>query len=131
MYAELNKWFVETSGLGLTEQADLLMDPKSAAKEADVADAIEVWEEKVNRLAKHGDEYRLPEIVREAAFKHMIVSKIRGAFELWEAEKLSFEEPLEKAKGQSRAKKVDTDAQKGKSGVAMGPNLGITTLGMR
>ena len=31
------------------------MNPKPAAKEEDIADAIEVWEEKVNMLARHGD----------------------------------------------------------------------------
>ena len=48
MYAEVYKWFTETSGLGLTEQAGLLMNPKPVAKEAD---ALDMWEEKVNRLA--------------------------------------------------------------------------------
>ena len=32
-------------------QAAKLMDPKAAAKESDVAEDIEVWEGKVNRLA--------------------------------------------------------------------------------
>ena len=47
MYAEVYKWFTETSGLGLTEQAALLMNPKAAGKEEEIAEAIEVWEEKV------------------------------------------------------------------------------------
>ena len=42
-------------------QAAKLMDPKQASKEADVAEAIEQWEEKVNRLARHGEEYQLNE----------------------------------------------------------------------
>ena len=59
MYAEVYRWFTETSGLGLMGQAAKLMDPKAAAKESDVAEAIEQWEEKVNRLARHGEEYQL------------------------------------------------------------------------
>ena len=43
MYAEVYKWFTETSGLGLAEQTARLMDPKPAAKEDDVAVAIELW----------------------------------------------------------------------------------------
>ena len=61
MYAEVHRWFTETSALGLMGQAAKLMDPKMAAREADVAEAIERWEEKVNRLARHGDEYHLNE----------------------------------------------------------------------
>ena len=41
MYAEVYRWFTETSGLGLMGQAAKLMDPKQASKEADVAEAIE------------------------------------------------------------------------------------------
>ena len=48
MYAEVYKWFTDISGLGLTEQAGLFMNPKPAAQEEDIAGAIEVWEEKVN-----------------------------------------------------------------------------------
>ena len=61
MYAEVYRWFTEESGLRLMGQAAKLMDPKTAAKEVDVAEAIEQWEEKVNRLARHGKEYQLNE----------------------------------------------------------------------
>ena len=37
MYAEVYRWFTETSGLGLMGQAAQLMSPKAAAKESDVA----------------------------------------------------------------------------------------------
>ena len=56
MYAEVCRWSTETSGLGLVGQAAKLMDPKRASKEADVAEAIEQWEEKVKRFARHGEE---------------------------------------------------------------------------
>ena len=54
MYAEVYKWFTETSGLGLMEQAAKLMDPKQASKEEEIAEAIELWEEKTYRPARHG-----------------------------------------------------------------------------
>ena len=69
MYAEAYRWFTETSGLGLMGPAAKLMDPKPAAKEADVAEAIEQWEEKVNRLARHGEDRKLSEALREVALK--------------------------------------------------------------
>ena len=53
MYVEVYKWFTETSGLGLMEQAAKFMHPAQATKEENIAEAIELWEEKVNRLARH------------------------------------------------------------------------------
>ena len=82
MYAEVYRWFTETSGLGLMGQAAKLMDPNAAAKEADVAEAIEQWEEKVNRLARHGEEYQLYECFKKVGRKKILVGKILDHFEL-------------------------------------------------
>ena len=124
MYAEVYKCFTETSGVGLTEQAALLMNPKAASKEEDIAEVIETWEEKVNRLARHGDAYRLLEAFNKVAFKAMLPGKIKDNDELWEVDKLAFEELLKKVKEQARVKKLDRDVQKGKTGVALGANNG-------
>ena len=51
------------------------------------------------------------------------MGKIRDNFELWEAEKMSFEDLLKKVKEQSRAKKLDRDAHRGKTGVATGAHI--------
>ena len=59
MYAEVYRWFTETSGLGPADQAAQLMNPKAAAKEEDIANAIELWEERCNRLARHGSDYTM------------------------------------------------------------------------
>ncbi|MDA8582891.1 hypothetical protein N9L68_01635 [bacterium] len=100
------------------------MNPKPAAKEDDIAEAIDVWEEKVIRLARHGDDYRLPETIRKVALEQMLVGNIRDNYELWEVEKLLSEDLLRKVKEQPRTNKLDRDAKRGKSGVATGPNLG-------
>ena len=50
MYAEVYKLFTDTSGLGLMEQASKLMHPKQAIREDEVAEAIEAWLKRVNRL---------------------------------------------------------------------------------
>ena len=76
MYAEVYRWFTDTSGLGLMEQAAKLMNPKQARKETDVAEAIEQWEEKVNRLARHGEEYQLNETFKNISLKKILVGKI-------------------------------------------------------
>ena len=61
MYAEVYRWFTESPGLGLMGQATKLMDPKQAAKEEEVSEAIEQWKENVNRLGRNGEEYQLNE----------------------------------------------------------------------
>ena len=69
MYAEVYKWFTETSGLGLMEQAAKAMSPNQAAKEENTSEAIELWEEKMNRLARYGEEYQLSEDFKKVAFR--------------------------------------------------------------
>ena len=41
IYADIYKWFTETSGLGLVEQAAKLMNPSPAEKEDAIAECIE------------------------------------------------------------------------------------------
>ena len=98
MYAEVYKWFTETSGQGLMEQMQATMNPKAAVKEEETSEAIEAWEEKMNRLARYGEEYKLPETGNKVALNNMLVGKIRDNFELWEFEcpKPSFEELLKR-----------------------------------
>ena len=131
MYAEVYKWFTETSGLGLMEQASRLMAPKRAAKEELVADAIEFWEEKVNRLARFGEEFQLNEAFKKAALKKILTGKVLDNFELWQTEKLSFDELLKRVKEQARAHKLDADVSTGRSGIATGSKktLGPTSDG--
>ena len=76
MYAEVSKWFTDSSGLGLTVQSALLMNPKAASREEDIAEVIETW-----------DAYRQPAAFKKVALKSMLVSKIRDNYELWEADK--------------------------------------------
>ena len=80
MYAEVYKWFTETSGQGLMEQTALMMNPKPAAKEDDIVETIEMWEENVNRLARHGDDYKLSEALKKVGLKHILVGKIKDNF---------------------------------------------------
>ena len=54
MYAEVYKFFTETSGRGLSQEVVKLMKPKQANREEHIAEEIETWEEHMNRLARHG-----------------------------------------------------------------------------
>merc|ERR1712078_956871 len=73
MYAEVYKWFTETSGQGLMEQMQAMMDPKPAGKEEETAEAIEAWEEKLNTLSRYRDEYKLCETGKKVPLKKMLI----------------------------------------------------------
>ena len=120
MYAEVYQWFTETSGLGLAEQAARLMDPKAAGSEAVISEAIEAWIAKTDRLARHGKQYELPEAYKKVALKKILVGKARENCELWESEKYSYEDILQKVREYARSKKLDKDASSGKPGVDIG-----------
>ena len=75
---------------GIMGQAANLLDPKQGSKEADAAEATEQLEEKVDRLARHGEEYQLNESFKKAAIKKILVGKILDHFELLSLEKLPF-----------------------------------------
>ena len=77
MYAEVYKWFTETSGLWFMEEASRLMHPKQASREEDVAEAIEAWLERVNRLERCGSEYHLADSFKKVALKQILVGRFR------------------------------------------------------
>ncbi len=122
MYAEVYKWFTETSRLGLMEQAAKPLHPKQAAKEYHIAEGIELWEEHVNRLARQRRDYHLPNVYGNVAFKRMLVGEIRDNVDLWQAEKLPFDEILKKVKEKARSNKLDADVSRRKAGATMGNN---------
>ena len=104
MYAEVCKWFTETSGLGLMEQSSKLMHPKQASGEDEVAEANEAWLERVNRLERHGEEYQLNDAYKRVALKQMLVGNIRDNYDLWNTDKLPFHELVRRVRHQARAK---------------------------
>ena len=67
MYMDVYRWFTETSGLGLTEQARELMDPSPAEKEGEIAERVEDWIQKCDRLARHGSQYELATLYKTVA----------------------------------------------------------------
>ena len=120
MYAEVNRWFTETSGLGLVNQAGEVQNPPPAANEYKIAEEIEKWEEKVNRLARYGSEHQLPDMFKMVALRKILVGKIRDCYDLWHAEKYTYDEIIKKVKEQARSKKLDGDPARGRAGITMG-----------
>ena len=82
MYAEVYRWFTETSGQGLVSQAGGLLSPAPAANEFKIAEAIVAREAKVNRLEGYGVEHQLPDLYKRVALRKILVGKIRDHFDL-------------------------------------------------
>ena len=120
MYADVYKFFTETSGRGLSQEVQKLMKPNQAAKEENIAEEIEAWEEHINQLARHVKDYELPPVFKQEALECILTGKIRDHFDLWVAEQVPFEQIMKKVKDQAMAVKLDTDVCRGKAGVAMG-----------
>lgn len=85
-----------------------------------MAEAIELWEERSNRLARHGLDYDIAEMFKKVALEKIWVGKVWGCVEFLEVERLGFDKWLRKVKEHARAKKMDKDAAKGHTGVALG-----------
>ena len=62
-------------------------DPPAGRQRIKIAEAIETWEERANRLARYGSEHQLPDMYKLVALKKILVGKIRDCFDLWHAEK--------------------------------------------
>jgi hypothetical protein len=63
-YGVVYRWFTDVSGLGLAEQARRLMHPDPPKREDELAEHVEMWQDKMRRLEAHGDEYRLAPVFK-------------------------------------------------------------------
>ncbi len=91
-YGVLYRWFLDVSGLGLAEQARMLMHPAPPKREEELAKHVEMWQDKMRRLEAHGDEFKLAPI-----------------FEIRPGN--SYEELLTKVKDYSRRRQLDSSAK--------------------
>ena len=69
-----------------------------------------------------GKAWRGLQVVRskKVALKNILVGKIKDNFELWESDKMPFEEILIRVKEQARAKKLEKEAQRGRANMSLG-----------
>jgi len=63
-YGVLYRWFTDVSGLGLSEQARMLMQPAAPKREEDLAEHVEMWQDKMRRLEAHGEEFKLAPVFK-------------------------------------------------------------------
>ena len=59
------------------------------------------------RLAMHGEDYKLSEALKKVALKSILVGNINYNFELWESDYMPFEEILRRVRDQAQANKFN------------------------
>ena len=103
-YGVLHRWFADVSGLGLAEQARRLMQPGPPNREEELAEHVEMWQDKMRRLEAHGEEFKMPPVFKVNALRMLMTGKAKEYFDLWEADRdntdpaKSYEELSEKEK---------------------------------
>ncbi len=86
-YGALHRWFTDVSGLGLAEQARMLMHPAPLKREDELAEHVEMWQDGMRRLEAHGDEFKLATVFKIDALRMLMAGKAKQYFDLWEADR--------------------------------------------
>jgi hypothetical protein len=94
------------------------MHPTQPKREEDLAEHVEMWQDKMRRLKAHGDEvFKMAPVHKVSAFRMLMTSKAKEYFDQWEADRDNtdpaklYEELLTKVKDYSRKRKLDSSAK--------------------
>ncbi len=80
-YGVTYRWFTDASGPGLAEQARRQMRPDPPKKEEELAGHVEMWHDKIGRLAAHGEEYKLAPVFKISALRMLMTGKAKEHFD--------------------------------------------------
>ena len=81
-YGVLYRWFTDVAGLGLVEQAGMLMHPSPPNREEDLAEHVEMRQEKIRRLEAHGEGFKLAPLFKINALRTLMTGKAERCFDL-------------------------------------------------
>jgi hypothetical protein len=100
-------------GWGLVEQARRLTHPDPPKREDELAEHVEMRQDKLRRLEAHEDECNLAPVFKINALRMLMTGKAKEYFDVWEADRdhtdpaKSYEKVLNKVKDCTREKKLD------------------------
>ncbi len=86
-YGLVYRWFTDLSGLGIAEQARMLMHPSPPKKKEELADHAEIWQDKMRRLEAHGEEFKLAPLYKINALRMLTTGKAKEYFDFWGADR--------------------------------------------
>ncbi len=116
-YEVLHCGFTGVSGLGLAEQATMLVHPNPPKKEEELAEHEKMWQDRMRRLEAQGEEFKLAPLLKITTLRMLTTGKAKEYFDLWEADHdptnvwKTYEELLNKVMGYARRRKLDTTAK--------------------
>ena len=82
-FVKVYKWFMSTSGQGLSERARAIMAPTPPKSEGDMAEAVDKWNEGLRLLENHPG-YSMHVNLKVTALKQLMVGRAKDQFETWE-----------------------------------------------
>ena len=82
-FVKVYKWFMSTSGQGLSERARAIMAPTPPKSEGDMAEAVDKWNEGLRLLENHPG-YSMHVNLKVTALKQLMVGRAKDHFETWE-----------------------------------------------
>ena len=94
----------------------MLMHPSPHKKEEELAEYVEMWQDKMRRLEVHGEEFKLPPLFKINALRMLMTGTAKEYFDLWEADhdptnaKKTYEELLNKVEDYAIRHKLNTTA---------------------
>ncbi len=94
------------------------MHPEASRREEELAQQVEMGQDRMRRLEAHGDECKLAPVFEINALRMLMTGKAKEYFDFWEGDRdttdvaKSCEELLNKFKDYDRRRKLDTMAQK-------------------
>ncbi len=77
-YGVLYRWFTVVSGLGLPEQARMLMHPSPSKKEEELAEYVGMWQDKMRGLEAHGEEFKLAPLFKINSLRTLMTGKAKS-----------------------------------------------------
>ena len=73
----LYRWFTDVSGLGLAEQARMLMHPTPPKRDEELAEYVEMWQDQVRTVEDRTEEYKLAPVFEINALRMLVIGKQR------------------------------------------------------
>ncbi len=79
-YGVLYRWFTDVSGLGLAEQARMLMHPAPPKREEELVEHVDMWQDKMRRLEAHGEDFKLAPVFKINALRMLMAGNAKEDF---------------------------------------------------
>ena len=120
------KVVTEIASVSLIEQAQKTMRPEVVKRDEDLAETIEQWQYKLNRLEQHGLECKFPPVFKVSALRTMLTGQAKVYFDIWETShdntdvEKSSNEIIAKIMDYAREKKLDEQAMTGHAPMDVG-----------